>query len=92
MRITDNQYFQAGEGILELINRLQEIPEDGYPLYGQYINTVTRGARLKKLYLRSAATGVGKTRAMIADACNIACNEIFDEKLATITYLFMISE
>ena len=23
---TDNQYFQAGEGILELINRLQEIP------------------------------------------------------------------
>lgn len=77
---SDNQYVQAGEGIMELVKRLQETPEDGYPLYGPYINTITRGARLKKLYLRSAATGVGKTRAMIADACNIACNEIFDEK------------
>lgn len=78
---TDNQFYQAGDGILELINRLQQVPDDGYPLYGPFINTVTRGARLKKLYLRSAATGVGKTRAMIADACNIACNEIWDEKL-----------
>lgn len=75
---TDNQFVQAGDGIIELINRLKEVPDDGYPLYGKYINTVTRGARLKRLYLRSAATGVGKTRAMIADACNIACDEIYD--------------
>ena len=45
---------------------------------GSIINSITRGARLKKFYLRSAATGVGKTRAMIADACTVACNEIFD--------------
>jgi len=43
------------------------------------INTVTRGARLKKLYLRSAATGIGKSRSMIADACYIACNRIYDD-------------
>lgn len=49
------------------------------PLYGPLINTVTRGARLKKFYLRSAATGLGKTRSMIADACYIACNKIYDE-------------
>ena len=61
----------------ELIDRLKEHPEVGVPLYGPLINTVTRGARLKKFYLRSAATGVGKSRSMIADACNIACDEIW---------------
>ena len=75
---TDEEYVQAGEGIVELIDRLQKNPEVGYPLYGPLVNTVTRGARLKKLYLRSAATGVGKTRAMIADACNIACDELYN--------------
>lgn len=72
---------QAGEGALALLNRLRETPEIGYPLYGPLINAVTRGARLKKFYLRSAATGVGKTRAMIADACNLACDEIYDSKI-----------
>ena len=70
---------QAAEGIYELINKFKEHPEVGVPLYGPLINTVTRGARLKKFYLRSAATGVGKTRSMIADACYIACNKIYDE-------------
>lgn len=76
---TTDDCVQAGDGIVELIERLQKNPELGYPLYGPYINTVTRGARLKKFYLRSAATGVGKTRGMIADACSIACDEIYDE-------------
>ena len=68
---------QAGVNGLELLERLKQTPELGYPMYGPLINTVTRGARLKKFYLRSAATGVGKTRAMIADACSIACDEIY---------------
>lgn len=75
---------QAGDGIDGLIDRLKEHPEVGTPLYGPLINTVTRGARLKKFYLRSAATGVGKSRSMIADACYIACNEIFDEQFGWI--------
>ena len=70
---------QAGEGIVDLIDRLKQYPEVGVPLYGPLINTVTRGARLKKFYLRSAATGVGKSRTLIADACNFACNMIYDE-------------
>jgi replicative DNA helicase len=69
---------QAGEGIDELIDKFKDHPEVGVPLYGPLINTVTRGARLKKFYLRSAATGVGKTRSMIADACYIACDRIYD--------------
>jgi replicative DNA helicase len=68
----------AGEGALELLERLRDTPEMGYPLFSPLLTTITRGARLKKFYLRSAATGVGKTRAMIADACSIACDEIFD--------------
>ena len=51
---------QAGEGVSALIDKFKQTPEVGVPLYGPLINTVTRGARLKKFYLRSAATGVGK--------------------------------
>lgn len=69
---------QAGEGIDELLESLKESPEIGYPLYGPYVNTILRGARLKKFYLRSAATGVGKSRSMIADACYIGCSQMFD--------------
>ena len=69
---------QAGEGIDELIDSLKETPEIGYPLYGTYVNTVVRGARLKKFYLRSAATGVGKSRAIAADVSYIGCYQMYD--------------
>ena len=69
---------QIGSGIDELVDSLKETPEIGYPLFGQYVNTVVRGARLKKLYLRSAATGVGKSRGMVADCCYIGCNQIYN--------------
>lgn len=70
---------QASEGLDALIESFKERPEVGVPMYGALINTVTRGARLGKFYLRSAPTGVGKSRTMIADACYIACNEIYDD-------------
>ena len=82
LQYVDDSYgesFQAGDGIEELIERFKDHPEVGVPLYGPLINTITRGARLKKFYLRSAATGVGKTRSMIADACYIACEKLYDE-------------
>ena len=75
---------QAGEGIFDLINKFKEHPEVGVPLYGPIINTVTRGARLKKFYLRSAASGVGKTRSMIADACYVSCEKIYNESFGWI--------
>lgn len=76
--------IQAGTGIFDLIESLKEHPEVGSPLFGPLVNTITRGARLRKFYLRSAATGVGKTRSMIADACNIACNKIYNENFGWI--------
>lgn len=81
---TTGEATQAGQGILKLIQKFKDHPEVGVPLYGRLVNTVTRGARLKKFYLRSAATGIGKTRSMIADACNIACNKIYDESFGWI--------
>lgn len=63
MEYVDDEFgeaSQAGDNIFDLINNLKEHPEVGVPLYGPLINTVTRGARLKKFYLRSAPTGVGK--------------------------------
>lgn len=73
------QAHQAGENVVELIEELEQHPEVGVPLYGGLINTVTRGARLKKFYLRSAPTGVGKSRSLIADTCYIGCNRIYDD-------------
>ena len=87
MQYVDNTFGeaqQAGEGIYDLIQKFKDHPEVGVPLYGPLINTVTRGARLKKFYLRSAATGIGKTRSMIAEACIIACNRIYDENFGWI--------
>ena len=78
---SNEDFCQAGDNVLELIDRLQQNPEVGYPMYGPLINTITRGARLKKFYLASAATGVGKTRFQISQACSIACDEIYDSSL-----------
>lgn len=75
---------QAAEGVNDLLVELEQHPEVGAPLYGPLINTVTRGARLRKFYLRSGATGAGKSRAMIADACNFACNKIYHEQFGWI--------
>lgn len=43
-----------------MIDKYKQCPEVGIPLYGSLINTITRGARLRKFYLRSAPTGIGK--------------------------------
>ena len=86
-KYVDDEYgeaYQAGDGVYDLIDRLKEHPEVGVPMYGPLINTVTRGARLKKFYLRSAPTGIGKSRTMIADCCYIGCNRIYDENFGWI--------
>lgn len=64
--------MKASDGIRDLIKELKVKPEVGIPLQGDIFNTITRGGRKGKLYLRSAQSGVGKTRTMVGDACNIA--------------------
>lgn len=56
----ENESEHVSSGLKNLKETLKETPEVGVPLYGGLINGITRGARLKKFYLRSAATGTGK--------------------------------
>lgn len=76
---TSDETISAADGIDELFQSLGQVPDVGQPMYGNMINTITRGMRLGKFYLRSAATGVGKTRTMVADFCNCGCNKIWKD-------------
>ena len=81
---SEGESYQAGDGAEDLIDKFKQRPEVGVPMYGPLINTVTRGARLKKFYLRSAPTGTGKSRTMVADACYLACDKMYDELIGWI--------
>lgn len=70
--------LRIGDSVESVLMSLEESPEVGAPFYDQQLNYVTRGARYGKYYLRSAPTGVGKTRSMLADACYMASNRIYD--------------
>lgn len=62
----------ATSGIEELLVDLQVRPEVGARLQGDIFNTVCRGARRTKYYIRSMSSGVGKTRSAVGDACLLA--------------------
>lgn len=68
----------AAEGLKELKESLKQAPDVGNPLQGVIFNTVTRGARKGKFYLRSSLSGNGKSRLALGDACNLAIPERFD--------------
>lgn len=63
---------EASSGIRELIKNMKVHPEVGARLQGQDFNTICRGARKGKFYIRTMASGVGKTRAAVGDACMLA--------------------
>lgn len=69
---------QAGDGAEELIEQLKKTPEMGMGLNSKKLTTICRGRRLKKLYMRTAPTGVGKTRLSLADACYAAVPKLYD--------------
>lgn len=60
--VLNNQLSEsrASDNIRDLIKELKEEPEVGCPLQGDIFNTICRGGRKGKLYLRSAGTSVGK--------------------------------
>ena len=77
-----NSYVEEtkpSDGIDEFIDSLK-IPEVGCRLQGDILNTICRGGRKGKLYLRSGASGIGKTRTLVGDACNIAYPIRYDRK------------
>ena len=62
----------ADKGIDELLSQLRVQPEIGANLQGDIFNTICRGARKSKFYIRSASSGTGKTRAAVGDACYVS--------------------
>ena len=59
----------ANDGARQLIESLKLAPDTGPRLQGKFFNTIVRGARKGKFFLRSAASGQGKTRRAVGDAC-----------------------
>ena len=76
----ENQFTQhevtqtesAFEGILDIIDGARENIDIGAPVQGEILNEVMSGARLGTFIVRSAASGTGKTRQAVGDACYIA--------------------
>lgn len=68
----DIEIIKADKGIATLIKQLKNAPEVGINFQGDIFNTVVRGARKGKFYIRSGGTGTGKTRSMVGDACYMA--------------------
>lgn len=67
-----NKTSDAAKGAQELIEGLKGAPDTGARLQGKFFNTVVRGARRGKFYIRSASSGIGKTRNTIGDACYLS--------------------
>ena len=72
---------RPSDSIRQRVKEWKEKPEIGCMLQGEIFNTITRGGRKGKLYIRSAGSGVGKTRSMVGDACHIAYPIRFDPKV-----------
>lgn len=54
----------AGKGMKDLKERLKQAPEFGIPLQSPIMTTIFRGARKKKIYMRSASSGGGRLKQM----------------------------
>lgn len=74
-----NSESKASDGIDKLIEDLKTNPEVGANLPGHIINTIVRGARRGKFYIKSASSGAGKTRGLVGDACYLAYPIRYDE-------------
>ena len=69
---SDIETTKAAKGVKDLINQFKTTPDIGINIQGDIFNTVVRGARKGKFYIRSGGTGTGKTRSMVGDACYLA--------------------
>lgn len=70
--------FQAGDDLEYFIQSIQASPLYGLGFNDGYLNTLTGGMQLGKFFLRSMATGRGKTRLGILDLLKVSAYEIYD--------------
>ena len=62
----------AFHDIQQIIDNAGTNADIGIPIQGEILNDVLAGARLGTLIIRSSASGTGKTRQAVGDACLIA--------------------
>lgn len=70
--------YKVSDGLDTLIEELQKEPDYGHPFLNKHYNTIFMGMRFGKLMIKSAGTGVGKTRTALTDIVSISCNKIYD--------------
>jgi replicative DNA helicase len=75
---TDGYGVQSGVGLKKLKEELKIAPEFGMNLASKKLTTICRGARIKKLYMRSSPSGYFKTRSAVGDALTISVPWIFN--------------
>ena len=78
--------IQAADGMRTLVTDLMEVPDVGLALNNEGLNTVSRGARLGCLFMRSCPQGGGKTRMAAGDACKIAVPYFYDVDSKSFVY------
>lgn len=71
----------AFDNLESLLNETAETPEVGPPLQGDLFNAILGGAISSRLCIRSASSGLGKTRTSVGDACLLAFPLRYDWKL-----------
>lgn len=68
------------DGIDDLIDNLDEEQEIGMPIQGSIYNQVINGALKGTLTIRSGASGTGKTRNTVGDACYLAYGTRYNQE------------
>lgn len=69
---------KAGTNSKELFENFKKAPDYGVSLIGDIQNTIFRGGKLKTIGMRSAPSNLGKTRIALAEATDMAIDEIYD--------------
>ena len=77
-RERDIEETQAGLGLDELKEQLQEEPMFGHSFCSELLNTVTRGMLDGQISCFSSPSGTGKTTLMVAQTCNLCARQIWD--------------
>lgn len=76
----DNDSVAIGDNVQKIVDELAQHPARGWAMYDLYEDAIAMGARPGRFYLRSAATGVGKSRTGVADACFFSCSEYYSDE------------
>lgn len=78
---SDSTYqVDMSDSVDTYLDNLSKSPDIGTPMQSKLLNSIVRGNRKKNIYLSAGNSGVGKSRYLLAEALNLASDEIYDLK------------